>query len=86
MNKKKFESMATYVKQKADNLSVNEREDLLDIFINLGTPDKKIVAKGGGTQIKIKFIPYVAMEAAYKFVEKALESRQEKMKKFFTTE
>lgn len=70
--------MIIYVKQKIDELSLNERRDILQILINNGLEDK-IIEKGGGSQIKFKEIPRSIIVDIHKYAKTKIEEKLAKL-------
>ena len=58
-------NMIKYIKRNVDYLSINERQDILQMIINALPDDSKIQTKGDGTQIKFKDIPSPTIASIY---------------------
>lgn len=72
---------AKYITDNINNLSINERQEILQILVN-SVDDNKIQTKGDGTQIKLKDIPQQAIVNIYGFMHKKLSDKVNKLKYF----
>ena len=82
INKDDLVNMVMFIKQKAGELSINERRDILQMIVNSGIDDNKIQTKGGGTQIKLKNIHHDTVISIYNYINLKIKDKIEKLKNF----
>jgi len=75
-------SMINYIKHHCSDLSLDEKQSILQMIINSNIPDKKIQTKGGGTQIKFSDIPNNIINMIYNYIETRIKSRKSEIQYF----
>lgn len=71
-----------YIKFNVDYLSMNERQDILQMIINSSIEDSKIQTKGNGTQIKFRDIPQSVLSMIYSYIQTKLTSKMDELQYF----
>lgn len=74
-------NMIMYIKQKIDDVSIEDRKYILRI-IKSSIPDEKIHSKGNGTQIKFKDLPVETVQSIYSYVQEKISIKLENLKTF----
>ena len=82
IGKDELVNMMIYIKHKVGDLSINERRDILQMIVNSGTEDSKIQSKGGGTQIRFKYIQPDTILSIYNYVQVKIKEKIENLKNF----
>ncbi len=75
-------NMIMYIKQKVDDLSINDRRDILRIILKSGLNDNKIHSKGNGTQIKFRDLSSETVQSIYSYISAKITDKIEKLKNF----
>ncbi len=71
----KIGDMIDYIKRYVDDLSISERQDILQIIINSQIEDKKIQTKGNGTQIRFKDLDNSTITVIYNYIHSKLQMK-----------
>lgn len=70
-----WQAMIKYIKYYINDLSLNERQDILQMLVNASIDDSKLQNKGGGTQIKIRDIPRPTIVMVYNYITHKLSAK-----------
>ncbi len=74
-------NMIIYIKQKIDDVSIDDRKNILRI-IKASVDDNKIHSKGNGTQIKFKDLPIEVVQQIYTYIHEKLIMKMDNLKNF----
>lgn len=69
-----------YISQKNNDVSVEDRRDILKIIMSSGVSNDQIHTKGNGTEIKYKNIPVDCIYRIQSFIEQRISEKIEKLK------
>jgi hypothetical protein len=72
MSDSNFSTIVKYIKHNVGDLSVTERQDILQMIVNSSIDDSKIQTKGNGTQIKIRDIPRPTVYMIHNYIQTKL--------------
>lgn len=70
-------SAETYLIRHVNDLSIAERQELLQMIVNADVPDRFIRTKGNGTEITLKYIPENTFIDMYNYVKKKISDKQQ---------
>lgn len=75
-----------YIKNNIDSLSVNERQDILQMIVNSSIEDSRIQTKGDGTQIKFKDLPVILINNIYNYIQVKMNNKLTTLNNFSSEE
>jgi hypothetical protein len=78
----KHVEMVTYIKRHVGDLTIEERQDILQILSNSNTEESKLQTKGGGTQIRYSDIPLDITNNIYDYINLHVSAKQNKLQHF----
>jgi hypothetical protein len=81
-NKTLIPSMIKFIKHNVGDLSINERQDILQMLVNSPINDKKIQTKGDGTQIKFNDIHKSVIIMIYNYIYTKLNTKKDELQYF----
>lgn len=71
-----------FIKKHINELSINERKDILQMIVNSPIEDNKIQTKGNGTQIKFCDIPKNTIMSIYGYIQNKLSNKLNELQYF----
>ena len=77
-----FQTAVKYIEHHVGDLSITERQDILQMIVNSSIEDSKIQTKGDGTQIKIRDIPRSTIYMIYSYIQTKLNSKLTALQNF----
>jgi len=63
------QDMVKFIKRNVNDISIEERKEILQIIINSSTDDSKIHTKGDGTVVSFKDLDQATVSAIYNFIQ-----------------
>lgn len=74
--------MVMYIKNNSNDLSRDERSDVLRMLMNSSIPNSKIQDKGGGVQVQFRDIPESVVLMVYNYIHTRVTSKKDELQHF----
>ena len=74
--------MITYIKHYSNEMSVEERLDILQMIVSSPIPDNKIQTKGNGSSVRFSDIPKSCLVMIFNYIKRKIEEKKEKLRHF----
>lgn len=75
-------TIETYILRHANDLSINERREILKIINDSNVPDRYIRSKGSGTEIPLKYVPEDILLAIHNYISTKIADKQNALQSF----
>lgn len=76
------ETMVEFIKHNRNDLSREERSDVLRMLMNSSIPNSKIQDKGGGVQVQFRDIPATVILMVYTYMHTRVTTKKDELQHF----
>ena len=71
-----------YIEENVEDLEVSERRDILQMLVNSGFEESRIITKGGGVMIKFAHISPELIRNIHSYVRKCILQKKKALEQF----